>query len=40
MEYIKNFKWEDNKYPRGRSLIEITALITDVDNFFKTSIII
>jgi hypothetical protein len=30
LDYIKSFKWEDTKYPRNRSLLEITAMITDV----------
>ncbi len=28
-DYIKNFKWDDNKYHRGRSLVEIAGLITE-----------
>ena len=31
-EYIKEFRWEDTKYPRARSLIEITGMITEVIN--------
>lgn len=29
LEYIKTFKWDDNKYHRGRSLVEIAGLITE-----------
>lgn len=29
-DYIKNFSWDDNKFNRGRSLVEIAGLITDV----------
>lgn len=29
-DFIKNFKWDDNKYHRGRSLVEIAGLISDV----------
>lgn len=29
LDYIKNFKWDDNKYHRGRSLVEIAGLITE-----------
>lgn len=32
LDYIKNFKWDDNKYHRGRSLVEIAGLITEVQN--------
>ena len=28
-DYLKDFKWEDNKYPRARSLVEITGMITE-----------
>jgi len=31
-DYIKNFSWDDNKFNRGRSLIEIAGLITDVSS--------
>jgi len=30
IDYIKNFKWEDNKFQRGRSLVEIAGMINDV----------
>jgi hypothetical protein len=30
LDYIKTFKWEDTKYPRNRSLLEITGMITEV----------
>jgi hypothetical protein len=30
LEYIKNFTWDDNKFHRGRSLVEIAGLISDV----------
>ena len=30
IDYIKGFKWEDTKYPRNRSLLEITGMITEV----------
>ena len=33
LDYIKNFKWDDNKYHRGRSLVEIAGLISDVLGF-------
>lgn len=29
-DYIKNFTWDDNKFHRGRSLVEIAGLISDV----------
>lgn len=29
-EYLKQFKWEDTKYPRARSLVELAGMITDV----------
>lgn len=29
MEYIKSFKWENQKFPNSRSLIEITGMITE-----------
>jgi hypothetical protein len=29
-DYIKNFSWDDNKFNRGRSLVEIAGLITEV----------
>lgn len=28
-DYIKNFSWDDNKFNRGRSLVEIAGLITE-----------
>lgn len=28
-DYIKNFKWEDNKYPRARSLVELSGMIAE-----------
>jgi len=28
-DYIKNFNWDDNKFHRGRSLVEIAGLISD-----------
>jgi hypothetical protein len=31
-DYIKTFKWEDNKYPRARSLIELSGMIMEVYN--------
>lgn len=30
IDYIKNFSWDDNKFHRGRSLVEIAGLISDV----------
>ena len=30
IEYIRNFTWDDNKFHRGRSLVEIAGLISDV----------
>ena len=30
IEYIRTFKWEDSKYPRGKPLVEITGLIVEV----------
>ncbi len=30
LDYLKDFKWEDTKYPRARSLVEITGMITEV----------
>ena len=30
IDYIKNFKWEETKFSRARSLVEIAGLITDV----------
>ena len=30
IDYIKNFKWEDNKYPRARSLVELSGMIMEV----------
>ncbi len=30
-DYIKNFTWDDNKFHRGRSLVEIAGLISDVN---------
>lgn len=39
-DYIKNFNWDDNKFHRGRSLVEIAGLISDrmrqIDNDIKT----
>jgi len=32
-DYIKGFTWEDTKYPRARSLVEITGMITEVNKF-------
>lgn len=32
-DYIKNFEWDDNKFQRARSLVEITGLITEVISF-------
>ena len=29
-DYIKNFTWDDNKFHRGRSLVEIAGLISEV----------
>jgi len=29
LDYISGFKWEDTKYPRNRSLVEITGMITE-----------
>mmetsp|Transcript_35259 Transcript_35259/g.34267 ORF Transcript_35259/g.34267 Transcript_35259/m.34267 type:complete len:284 (+) Transcript_35259:243-1094(+) len=29
IDYIKNFKWEDNKYPRARSLVELSGMLTE-----------
>lgn len=29
-DYIKHFTWDDNKFHRGRSLVEIAGLISDV----------
>ena len=29
-DYIKNFKWDDNKFHRGRSLVEIAGVVADV----------
>mmetsp|Transcript_3374 Transcript_3374/g.2337 ORF Transcript_3374/g.2337 Transcript_3374/m.2337 type:complete len:152 (+) Transcript_3374:150-605(+) len=29
IDYIKNFKWEDNKYPRARSLVELAGMIAE-----------
>ena len=29
-DYIKNFSWDDNKFNRGRSLVEIAGLIAEV----------
>jgi hypothetical protein len=31
-DYIKNFTWDDNKFHRGRSLVEIAGLISDVSS--------
>jgi len=28
-DYIKTFEWQDVKYPRARSLVEITGMITE-----------
>ena len=30
IDYIKSFRWEDTKYPRNKSLLELTGMITDV----------
>jgi len=30
MDYIRNFKWEDTKYPRARSLVELAGMIAEV----------
>jgi hypothetical protein len=30
LEYIRNFKWEDSKFPRAKPLVEITGLIVEV----------
>ena len=30
IDYIRNFTWDDNKFHRGRSLVEIAGLISDV----------
>ena len=31
IDYIRAFKWEDNKFPRRRSLVEITGMIVEVN---------
>ena len=33
LDYIKNFKWDDTKYHRGRSLVELAGVITEVDKY-------
>jgi hypothetical protein len=30
-DYIRSFKWDDGKYPRNKSLVEITGLIAEVN---------
>jgi hypothetical protein len=38
-QYLKEFKWEDNRFSRARSLVEIAGLISDkmksIDNDIK-----
>ena len=29
-DYIKNFSWDDNKFHRGKSLVEIAGNIAEV----------
>lgn len=29
LDYINQFKWEESKYPRAKSLIELAGLIAD-----------
>lgn len=29
IRYISEFKWEDTKYPRARSLVEIAGMIAE-----------
>ena len=33
-DFIKVFTWDDGKYPRNRSLVEITGLIAEVSKTY------
>ena len=35
IDYIKNFRWEDTKFPRARSLVEIAGMIAEVFTYIS-----